>query len=214
MEAAYFAPTRTPRTRAPHLPGDEDLDPATRDIVLDVLDAVGQGDYEQGVFDRPEPVVYPVLSGPVLEVPEKSDVSESSDLPEFLPGWPEEWKRENPGGGWIEDEWVYPEEEDVSGFGDFVSDVIDVWQGQPTGGMVTAQPYPGLVAQDPSGGYGAHPGLGKVTVDTKTGKVTKCGRRRRRRLLTPTDLNDLAALKTIVGGGQAMNFAVMKAVRR
>lgn len=57
-------------------------------------------------------------------------------------------------------------------------------------------------------------GNGKVTVDTKTGKVTKCGRRRRRRLLTPTDLNDLAALKTIVGGGQAMNFAVMKAVRR
>jgi len=54
----------------------------------------------------------------------------------------------------------------------------------------------------------------KVTVDTRTGQVTPCRRRRRRRLLTDSDLADLSALKTIVGGGQAMNFAVQKAVRR
>lgn len=54
----------------------------------------------------------------------------------------------------------------------------------------------------------------KVTVDTRTGAVTPCRRRRRRRLLTSSDLNDLAALKTIVGGGQALNGAVIKAVRR
>jgi len=53
-----------------------------------------------------------------------------------------------------------------------------------------------------------------VTVNTQTGKVTPCRRRRRRRLLTSSDLNDLAALKTIVGGGQALNGAVIKAVRR
>ncbi len=53
-----------------------------------------------------------------------------------------------------------------------------------------------------------------VTVDTVTGKVTPCRRRRRRRLLTSSDLSDLAALKAIVGGGAAMNAAVVKAVRR
>lgn len=53
-----------------------------------------------------------------------------------------------------------------------------------------------------------------VTVNTKTGKITKCKRRRRRRLLTPTDLSDLAALKTIVGNTDALKFAVTKAVRR
>lgn len=53
-----------------------------------------------------------------------------------------------------------------------------------------------------------------VTVDTVTGKVTPCRRRRRRRLLTSSDLADLASLKAIVGGGAAMNAAVVKAVRR
>lgn len=54
----------------------------------------------------------------------------------------------------------------------------------------------------------------KVTVDTRTGAVTTCRRRRRRRLLTSSDLADLASLKAIVGGGAAMNAAVVKAVRR
>ena len=56
---------------------------------------------------------------------------------------------------------------------------------------------------------------GKFEVDTRTGKVTKCKRRRRRRLLTPTDLSDLAALQALVGkGSTALNMAVAKAVRR
>lgn len=55
----------------------------------------------------------------------------------------------------------------------------------------------------------------KVTVDTRTGRVTRCTRRRRRRLLTPTDLSDLAALQALVGkGSSALNMAVAKAVRR
>ena len=54
----------------------------------------------------------------------------------------------------------------------------------------------------------------KVTVDTRTGAVVPCRRRRRRRLLTSSDLADLASLKAIVGGGAAMNAAVVKAVRR
>lgn len=54
----------------------------------------------------------------------------------------------------------------------------------------------------------------KVTVDTRTGQVTVCRRRRRRRLLTSSDLADIAALKAIIGGGAALNSAVVKAVRR
>lgn len=53
-----------------------------------------------------------------------------------------------------------------------------------------------------------------VELDTRTGQIKKCKRRRRRRLLTPTDLSDLAALATIVGKGDALKFAVTKAVRR
>lgn len=45
--------------------------------------------------------------------------------------------------------------------------------------------------------------------------VTHKHRRRRRRLLTPTDLSDLAVLQSLVGkGSESMKFAVMKAVRR
>lgn len=58
------------------------------------------------------------------------------------------------------------------------------------------------------------PAPAKVTLDTRTGKVTHCRRRRRRRLLTPTDLSDLAALQAIVGKGDALKLAVAKAVRR
>lgn len=48
----------------------------------------------------------------------------------------------------------------------------------------------------------------------QTGEFSKVPRRRRRRLLTGSDLKDLAALKTIVGGGQGMNGAVVQAIRR
>ncbi len=76
-------------------------------------------------------------------------------------------------------------------------------------GLIGGQGATGFV---PTTGVGATPTT--VTVNTQTGKVTPCRRRRRRRLLTSSDLNDLAALKTIVGGGQALNGAVIKAVRR
>jgi len=51
-----------------------------------------------------------------------------------------------------------------------------------------------------------------VTLDRETGKIS-CERRRRRRLLTNRDLADLASLKTITGGGAALNAAVIRAVR-
>lgn len=48
----------------------------------------------------------------------------------------------------------------------------------------------------------------------QTGEYSKVPRRRRRRLLTSSDLKDLAALKAIVGGGAKMDGAVVAAVRR
>lgn len=70
----------------------------------------------------------------------------------------------------------------------------------------------------PSGqnvGAAGAPMPAQVTVDTRTGEVKPCRRRRRKRLLTPTDLSDLAALQALVGkGSTALNMAVAKAVRR
>ncbi len=61
----------------------------------------------------------------------------------------------------------------------------------------------------------APPMPAEVTVNTRTGQVKPCRRRRRRRLLTDADIADLSALAMIVGkGSQAMNAAVVKAVRR
>jgi hypothetical protein len=66
--------------------------------------------------------------------------------------------------------------------------------------------------QVPVGGVGLP---AEVVVNTRTGETKRCPRRRRRRLLTPTDLSDLAALQALVGkGSSALNMAVAKAVRR
>lgn len=167
------------------------------------------GPLESGVFDRPDPILSDVLSGPGGGEGEYQ-IPTPIDQPEFLPGWPEEWIKGE--GGWNEDEWVTEEEAEMAiDWGSVVSGAIDIAQGQVAGPRL---PPLSLAAPMAGGGSFSYPAGQKVTVDTATGKVTLCRRRRRRRLLTPTDLNDLAALKTIVGGGQAINFAVMKAVRR
>ncbi len=71
-----------------------------------------------------------------------------------------------------------------------------------------ASPPPGNVIPTIAGGMTSSADL------VRQGFCPPPRRRRRRRLLTPTDLADLASLKTITGGGQALNFAVLKAVRR
>lgn len=93
-------------------------------------------------------------------------------------------------------------------WGGAVSGAIDILQGQAVGGgraLGLAGPLPtGLPSGVPE----------SVVVNTRTGEVKRCPRRRRRRLLTPTDLSDLAALKTITGNNDALKMAVVKAVRR
>ncbi len=123
-----------------------------------------------------------------------------------------------------------PEETDVSIWGDLFSAGVDVLQGQYS--MPSAQSYLGMSAlppaiSRPSGAPALPPSAAPlqmtstgdscgnrryVTLDRQTGKIT-CKRRRRRRLLTNRDLADLASLKTITGGGAALNAAVIKAVR-
>lgn len=49
--------------------------------------------------------------------------------------------------------------------------------------------------------------------DCGAGKWIKRRSRRRRKIITDSDLNQLAALKTIVGNGQALTAAVVKATR-
>ncbi len=92
-------------------------------------------------------------------------------------------------------------------WGAVASGAVDIIQGQQVGGGMAPPAqlsYAGVPAALPA----------QVTVDTRTGQVKPCRRRRRRRLLTPTDLSDLAALSAIVGKGDALKLAVAKAVRR
>lgn len=101
-------------------------------------------------------------------------------------------------------------EEMATDWGAILSGAVDIFQGQTVGGGG------GNFVPSGPGGFantgGSMPST--VTVNTQTGKVTPCRRRRRRRLLTPTDLSDLAALATIVGKGDALKLATVKAVRR
>ncbi len=128
-----------------------------------------------------------------------------------------------------------PQEEPVSLWGDIFTGVVDTLQGQPWGGIqqggfnamgpafaagtdVTrpsgsaALPPSAAPLQMISGPGGDCGNRRYVTLDRQTGKIT-CKRRRRRRLLTNRDLADLASLKTITGGGAALNAAVIRAVR-
>ena len=85
-------------------------------------------------------------------------------------------------------------------------------------GDIIGQVAAGYFAPDPVVQPGAQfiPPVTSTGTTTYTGTVQRppCKRRRRRRLLTSSDLADLASLKAIVGGGAAMNAAVVKAVRR
>ena len=83
-----------------------------------------------------------------------------------------------------------------------------------TGGGSIGGPL-GIPGVEIVGDPGQSAGFHHLRWDKKLEKwVPHTRRRRRRRLLTPTDLNDLAALKTIAGGGEQLKFAIMKAVRR
>ncbi len=112
-------------------------------------------------------------------------------LPDIFPG---------SGGGYYEPK----EEVDVAiEWGSLISGGIDLLQGQPIGGGFGGggwPPYqPSFAPQIPLGtGDPTYNGVpAKVTVDTKTGKVTPCRRRRRRKLLTESDMCVLFQVATL-----------------
>ncbi len=120
----------------------------------------------------------------------------------------------------------------MSVWGDIFSAGIDIFQGQAVGGPAFNAMGPVFAAAGtdvtrPGGSAALPPSAAPlqmttsgdscgnrryVTLDRQTGKIT-CKRRRRRRLLTNRDLADLSSLKTITGGGAALNAAVIRAVR-
>jgi hypothetical protein len=174
------------------------------------------GPLESGVLDRPEPSVSD------MDASERPTFSDTAvDLPEFLPGSIYAEPREPTDWDEFYEQYKILNPETESEVAIDWGTVIGGALGDIAGGLIGPGAPPvaynttqGFLPTVTGGGPSGIPSGAKVQIDPKTGKVTLCRRRRRRRLLTPTDLNDLAALKTIVGGGQAINFAVMKAVRR
>ena len=84
-----------------------------------------------------------------------------------------------------------------------VSDVVDIYNRVkygPTGGT-TIQPYPGPISTTPAFlpdfGYDVEADIPFLDI------VKKKKRRRRRRLATVSDIKDLAALKAVLGNGEA-----------
>ncbi len=110
------------------------------------------------------------------------------------------------------------EEEMAIDWGGAIGGFIDALQGQaPGGGLPSGLPsyFAGPTSgtgptQIPSGGAALPPSAAFRV--NQYGQVVRC-RRRRRRLLTNSDLKDLAALKTITGNNDALKMAVIKAVR-
>lgn len=130
----------------------------------------------------------------------ESDVEETAP-PAFIPinagvGEPDPWEP-------VAAQPTEDEDEDMAGFWDFVNPIIDVAQGQTPGG----QNFVG-------GPYAQAPGLvnAPVQINPRTGRPV-CKRRRRRRLLTESDFNDLMRIATLPNK-QNVTVALAKAVGR
>ncbi len=120
-------------------------------------------------------------------------------------------------------EWIYEEVPNAPGYIDIASpgwgqvqddQMATTWTefAQQQIGSYLGGSFGGGGAQGSFAGGVAPPA--QVTVDTRTGRVTPCRRKRRRRLLTQGDIHDLSVLAALVGkGSDAMKIAVAKAVR-
>ncbi len=122
--------------------------------------------------------------------------------------WPDVYERyENAGGTEVAVDWGQV-------FGGAAQQVIQGWMGPSSPGGITGT---GLVGGGAGGGMTVPGGPGyvppKVTVDTRTGRVTVCRRRRRRALLTEGDFNDLMRIGTLPNT-QNVRVALAKAVGR
>lgn len=186
---------------------------------------------------EPTRVFVPETAGAeVLEVPEDPEDDPFENPvpgPVFEPQ--NEWYRRTPPTDWgrVYDQYVVlnePEDEPVAvEWGTLAGNVIGSWAAQQfapslaqsvpnVGGIGNTVNMPAApaaavatMAANCSTCPGGSPRYAKICLATN--EITPLRRRRRRRLLTAGDLNDIAALKAIVGGGAALNAAVVKAMK-
>jgi len=133
----------------------------------------------------------------VFDDPEQQPTFEEEAPPVFIPidagiGEPDPWEPET----------TTTEDENMASFWDFVNPIIDVAQGQNPGGQQFVGGPPGY------GGMVNAP----VQINPRTGRPV-CKRRRRRRLLTESDFNDLMRIATLPNK-QNVTVALAKAVGR
>ncbi len=125
--------------------------------------------------------------------------------PEYEEGFPGEAPGERPSVGVLDWFKTQGESEMAVDWGEFLSSTAQAAISGFVGGVGT----PPIVGTGPA----ATPPPAKVTVDTRTGEVTECKRRRRRRLLTESDFNDLMRISTLPNK-QNVSVALAKAVGR
>lgn len=105
---------------------------------------------------------------------------------------------------------VRTEEEMAVDWGTVLSGAVDIWQGQTVGNQ--PQVYSPLTSFSGANLPPAN-GSSKVTVDTVTGKVTRCHRRRSRPMLTPTNMGLLVQIGTLPNNAN-VRIALAKSIRR
>ncbi len=147
------------------------------------------------VFEQPERVLRPTVEPVVEWIPQHRDTN-----------WDEVYKQ------YVE--LNVPRSEEVAvDWGDIAGQVIGGAIGglfDPFGMGSAAQQF---VSGPPSTvDYGVATQPRKVTVDTVTGQVTPCRRRRRRKLLTNGDFNDLLRISTLPNTAN-VRVAIAKAIR-
>jgi len=84
------------------------------------------------------------------------------------------------------------------------------WLGTPA----TAQPTGGSAVPQMDPGNCPPPNARYLRYNCQTGALSKIPRKRRKKLFSASDLKDIAALKTLIGGGAALNGVVVAAIRR
>jgi len=198
-----------------NVPGPDSVLDAVGEFVLawanQTLDAPGES-----VFNVPVQVLGPEANIPMVPSPQpQAVVPQAAYLPDttvinpgydtegtiyeeplFEPG--NEWYARTGETDWakVYDEWVIlnqPKEEPVF---DWLESATTLGQLGTAVGWWGGDS--GLVAAPPVVQPGGPSGMpAKVTVDTRTGKITKCKRRRRRKLLTESDFNVLLRVATL-----------------
>ena len=151
------------------------------------------------VYRGPSPVLEPLDPSVVIGEVQGADTAAQSD----------------DNGGEVAHDWGHLFRETVGGLIGISDPSAQLYNPGYTQQFTNLPPQAGGGAVMPTGTADCQPcGPRYLTYDCKTGKFSSRKRRRRRRLITPTDLGDLASIVAITGKGAGMNQAIAQAVRR